>query len=196
MKHLLIYDFQLNRLLKKYAGSIRRRSLKLAFEGKKSYKKSSLKCKKLVNYCVIYRDYKEAELTPKAELFAKPAILMKQYIKSSDLALLYSEEDTLLNKKVVTKEDYDMMYYIFVNCKLTAATKAVDYKYKCSRNDIKYDMNLIDQWYNESLQVLERCKENTLFSQVEGTPLSKFLKMQIPHFPGKWWEIVENAALR
>ncbi|PKC71655.1 hypothetical protein RhiirA1_453301 [Rhizophagus irregularis] len=32
--------------------------------------------------------------------------------------------------------------------------------------------------------------------QVEGAPLSKIQKMQIPHFPGKWWEIVENAALR
>ncbi|CAB4378753.1 unnamed protein product [Rhizophagus irregularis] len=27
-------------------------------------------------------------------------------------------------------------------------------------------------------------------------PLSKIQKMQIPHFPGKWWEIVENATLR
>ena len=33
-------------------------------------------------------------------------------------------------------------------------------------------------------------------TQVEGAPLSKIQKMQIPHFPGKWWEIVENAALR
>ncbi|GET50794.1 uncharacterized protein OCT59_028879 [Rhizophagus irregularis] len=33
-------------------------------------------------------------------------------------------------------------------------------------------------------------------AQVEGAPLSKIQKMQIPHFPGKWWEIVENAALR
>ncbi|PKB97659.1 hypothetical protein RhiirA5_404176 [Rhizophagus irregularis] len=33
-------------------------------------------------------------------------------------------------------------------------------------------------------------------SQVEGAPLSKIQKMQIPHFPGKWWEIVENATLR
>ena len=33
-------------------------------------------------------------------------------------------------------------------------------------------------------------------TQVEGAPLSKIQKMQIPHFPGKWWEIVENATLR
>ncbi|GET56573.1 hypothetical protein RIR_jg15914.t1 [Rhizophagus irregularis DAOM 181602=DAOM 197198] len=33
-------------------------------------------------------------------------------------------------------------------------------------------------------------------TQVEGAPLSKIQKMQIPHFSGKWWEIVENAALR
>ncbi|PKK56919.1 hypothetical protein RhiirC2_799035 [Rhizophagus irregularis] len=30
---------------------------------------------------------------------------------------------------------------------------------------------------------------------VEGAPLSKIQKMQIPYFSGKWWEIVENAAL-
>ncbi|CAB4394135.1 unnamed protein product [Rhizophagus irregularis] len=35
-----------------------------------------------------------------------------------------------------------------------------------------------------------------LIAQVEGAPLSKIQKMQIPHFPGKWWEIVENATLR
>ncbi|PKY39971.1 hypothetical protein RhiirA4_453267 [Rhizophagus irregularis] len=27
------------------------------------------------------------------------------------------------------------------------------------RDDIEYDMNLIDQWYNKSLQVLEKRKE-------------------------------------
>ncbi|PKY57824.1 hypothetical protein RhiirA4_479191 [Rhizophagus irregularis] len=68
------------------------------------------------------------------------------------------KEDTLSKKKVATKENYDMMYHIFVNCKLTA-TKAADYRYKCSRNDIEYDMNIIDHWYNESLQVLKRRKE-------------------------------------
>ena len=50
------------------------------------------------------------------------------------------------------------MYNIFVICKLTA-TETADYRYKCSRDDIEYDMNLIDQWYNKSLQALERCKE-------------------------------------
>ncbi|CAB4412234.1 unnamed protein product [Rhizophagus irregularis] len=35
-----------------------------------------------------------------------------------------------------------------------------------------------------------------IITQVEGAPLSKIQKMQIPHFSGKWWEIVENAALR
>ncbi|PKB95427.1 hypothetical protein RhiirA5_436737 [Rhizophagus irregularis] len=34
------------------------------------------------------------------------------------------------------------------------------------------------------------------FGSVEGAPLSKIQKMQIPHFSGKWWEIVENATLR
>ncbi|GET52600.1 hypothetical protein GLOIN_2v1876992 [Rhizophagus irregularis DAOM 181602=DAOM 197198] len=69
--------------------------------------KRSLKYKKSVNYRVIYKDYKEAELTPgtkKAELFAKHKIRgiknnmnkwkflnNEQYIKSSDLALLYSK---------------------------------------------------------------------------------------------------------
>ncbi|PKC51250.1 hypothetical protein RhiirA1_484181, partial [Rhizophagus irregularis] len=33
-------------------------------------------------------------------------------------------------------------------------------------------------------------------TQVEGAPLSKIQKMQIPHFSGKWWKIVENATLR
>ncbi|PKK57992.1 hypothetical protein RhiirC2_857983 [Rhizophagus irregularis] len=33
-------------------------------------------------------------------------------------------------------------------------------------------------------------------TQVEGAPLSKIQKMQISHFSGKWWEIVENATLR
>ncbi|GET56057.1 hypothetical protein GLOIN_2v1780145 [Rhizophagus irregularis DAOM 181602=DAOM 197198] len=87
--------------------------------------------------------------------------MTEQYIKSSDIALLYSEmdshtfkEDTLPKRRIATKEDYNMMYHIFINCKLTA-TKAVNYKYKCSRNDIEYDMNLIDQWYNKSLQALE-----------------------------------------
>ncbi|PKK71216.1 hypothetical protein RhiirC2_849334 [Rhizophagus irregularis] len=144
----------------------------LAFEGRKSYERPS----------------------SKSELFAKhkvrATILTEQYIKSSDLALLYSEvnsysayneltediflnhtfdednfamirafkEDTFPKKKVATKEYYDMMYHIFINCKLTV-TEAADYKYKCSKNDIEYDMNLIDQWYNESLQALERCKE-------------------------------------
>ncbi|CAB4383904.1 unnamed protein product [Rhizophagus irregularis] len=134
----------------------------LAFEGRKSYERPS----------------------------SKSTILTEQYIKSSDLALLYSEvnsysayneltediflnhtfdednfamirafkEDTFPKKKVATKEYYDMMYHIFINCKLTV-TEAADYKYKCSKNDIEYDMNLIDQWYNESLQALERCKE-------------------------------------
>ncbi|CAG8734813.1 20794_t:CDS:2, partial [Rhizophagus irregularis] len=157
----------------------------LAFKGRKSYEQPSPKCKKAVNYRVIYRDYKETELTivtKKADLFAKRRV-REQYIKSSDLALLYSEvnsysayneltediflnhtfdednftmiqafkEDTFPKKKVATKEYYDMMYHIFINCKLTA-TEAADYKYKCSKNDIEYDMNLIDQWYNESLQ--------------------------------------------
>ncbi|PKY55602.1 hypothetical protein RhiirA4_475176 [Rhizophagus irregularis] len=101
----------------------------LAFEGRKSYKQPSAKCKKLVNYRVIYRNYNEADLTSgtkKVELFTKrrirglksnmekckflnnseviinfqlshhiwkpiAAILTKQYIKSSNLALLYSE---------------------------------------------------------------------------------------------------------
>ncbi|PKY58490.1 hypothetical protein RhiirA4_429748 [Rhizophagus irregularis] len=76
-----------------------------------------------------------------------------------DFAMIRTfKEDTLPKKKVAMKEDYDMMYHIFVNCKLTA-TEAVDYRYKCSRNDIEYDMNIIDQWYNESLQALERRKE-------------------------------------
>ncbi|PKY52098.1 hypothetical protein RhiirA4_469514 [Rhizophagus irregularis] len=107
-------------------------------------------------------------------------ILAEQYIKLSDLALLYSEvnshyayneltediflnhtfdeddfamirtfkEDTLPRKRAATKEDYDIMYYIFVNCKLTFI-EAANYRYKCSRDDIEYDMNLIDQWYNE-----------------------------------------------
>jgi predicted Zn-dependent peptidase len=68
------------------------------------------------------------------------------------------DEDTLPKKKVATKEDYDMMYHIFINCKLTA-TEAADYRYKCSRNDIEYNMNFINQWYNESLQALERHKK-------------------------------------
>ncbi|CAB4419797.1 unnamed protein product [Rhizophagus irregularis] len=46
----------------------------LAFEGRKSYERPSTKCKKPVNYRVIYRNYKETELTlgtKKMELFAK-----------------------------------------------------------------------------------------------------------------------------
>ncbi|CAB5203358.1 unnamed protein product [Rhizophagus irregularis] len=42
----------------------------------------------------------------------------------------------------------------------------------------------------------EWTKKRSIDTQVEGAPLSKIQKMQIPHFPGKWWEIVENAALR
>jgi hypothetical protein len=68
------------------------------------------------------------------------------------------KENTLPKKRVATKEDYDMMYHIFVNCKLTFR-EAADYRYKCSKDDIKYDMNLIDQWYNESLQALEKRKK-------------------------------------
>ncbi|CAB4402312.1 unnamed protein product [Rhizophagus irregularis] len=116
--------------------------------------------------------------------------MKEQYIKSSDLALLYSEvnshrafneltddiflnhtfdeddfamirafkEDTLPKRKIATKEDYDMMYHIFTKCNLSMV-EAADQKYQCSRNDIVYDMNLIDQWYNESLQAIERRKE-------------------------------------
>ncbi|CAB4423255.1 unnamed protein product [Rhizophagus irregularis] len=200
----------------------------LAFEGRKSYERLSPKCKKPVNYRIIYRDYQETDLTlgtKKAELFAKrrvrslkhnidkwkvlnngeirthsrpshhiwkptAAIMVEQYIKSSDFALLYSEvnsyseyneltddiflnhtfdednfamirafkEDTLPQKKVATKEDYDMIYHIFTKCTLSVA-EAADLRYKCSRNDIVYDMNLIDQWHNESLQQMERRKE-------------------------------------
>ncbi|GET56359.1 hypothetical protein GLOIN_2v1780145 [Rhizophagus irregularis DAOM 181602=DAOM 197198] len=43
------------------------------------------------------------------------------------------------------------------------AAKAADHKYKC-KNDIVYDMNLIDQWYNELLQALERYRANLIFS--------------------------------
>ena len=42
---------------------------------------------------------------------------------------------------------------------VTTDTEAADYRYKCSRDDILYDMDVIDQWYNESLQALERRKE-------------------------------------
>ncbi|PKY49043.1 hypothetical protein RhiirA4_464852 [Rhizophagus irregularis] len=182
----------------------------LAFDGRKSYERPSPKCKKLVNYWVIYQNYQETDLTPgtkKAELLAKrkvrglksniekwrflnngevrthsrsshhiwkpiAAIMTEQYIKSSDLALLYSEvnshsayyeltediflnhtfdkddfalirtfkEDTLSQKKIATKEDYDMMHHIFTKCNLLVA-EAADHRYKCSKDDIVYDMN-------------------------------------------------------
>ncbi|CAB4429540.1 unnamed protein product [Rhizophagus irregularis] len=105
------------------------------------------------------------------------AIMTEQYIKSSDLALLYSEvnshseyneltddiflnhtfdeddftmirafkEDNLPKKKIATKEDYDIIYHIFTKCTLSVAEAADFIKYKCGRNDIVYDMNLIDQ---------------------------------------------------
>uniref|UniRef100_U9T024 Uncharacterized protein n=1 Tax=Rhizophagus irregularis (strain DAOM 181602 / DAOM 197198 / MUCL 43194) TaxID=747089 RepID=U9T024_RHIID len=57
--------------------------------------------------------------------------MTEQYIKSSDIALLYSEmdshKDTLPKRRIATKEDYNMMYHIFINY----------------------------QWYNKSLQALE-----------------------------------------
>ncbi|PKY60796.1 hypothetical protein RhiirA4_484938 [Rhizophagus irregularis] len=118
------------------------------------------------------------------------AIMTEQYIKSSDLALLYSEvnshstyneltediflnhtfdeddftmirafkEDTLPQRKIATKEDYDMMHHIFTKCNLSVA-EAADHRYRCSRDDIVYDMNFIDQWYNESLQAIDKRKE-------------------------------------
>ncbi|CAB4443024.1 unnamed protein product [Rhizophagus irregularis] len=184
----------------------------LAFKGRKSYEQPSAKCKKLVNYRVIYKDYKETELTPetkKMELFAKrrirglksnmekwkflnngevitnsqplhhiwklTAAILTEYhcayneltediflnhtFDEDDFAIIRAfKKDTLPKKKVATKEDYDIMYHIFVNCKLTV-TEAADYRYKCSRNNIEYNMNIIDQWYNESLQALKRHKE-------------------------------------
>ncbi|PKY60136.1 hypothetical protein RhiirA4_430903 [Rhizophagus irregularis] len=166
----------------------------LAFDGRKSYERSSPK----------------SAGTKKAELFAKrrvgglknnmdkwrilnngevrthfqpshhiwksiAAIMTEQYIKSSDLALLYSEvnshsayneltediflnhtfdeddfamirafkEDTLPQKKIATKEDYDMMHHINTKCNLSVA-EAADHRYRCSRDNIVYDMNLID----------------------------------------------------
>ncbi|PKK44022.1 hypothetical protein RhiirC2_804156 [Rhizophagus irregularis] len=44
-------------------------------------------------------------------------------------------------------------------------------------------------------KLLTKCK-CAVRTQVEGAPLSKIQKIQISHFSGKWWEIVENAALR
>ncbi|CAB4415542.1 unnamed protein product [Rhizophagus irregularis] len=47
-----------------------------------------------------------------------------------------------------------------------------------------------------SCNPVEKKNHDQIIAQVEGAPLSKIQKMQIPHFSGKWWEIVENAALR
>ncbi|CAB4443126.1 unnamed protein product [Rhizophagus irregularis] len=86
-------------------------------------------------------------------------IFLNHTFDEDDFAIIRAfKEDTLPKKKVATKEDYDIMYHIFVNCKLTV-TEAADYRYKCSRNNIEYNMNIIDQWYNESLQALKRHKE-------------------------------------
>ncbi|PKC55677.1 hypothetical protein RhiirA1_475199 [Rhizophagus irregularis] len=71
-------------------------------------------------------------------------IFLNHTFDEDDFAIIQAfKEDTLPKKRVATKEDYDMIYHIFINCKLTF-TEAADYRYKCSRNDIEYDMNLID----------------------------------------------------
>ncbi|CAB4396152.1 unnamed protein product [Rhizophagus irregularis] len=63
------------------------------------------------------------------------------------------------------------------------------------------DLNSVTQLCNSSLEekicseLDSKCKKGKS-AQVEGAPLSKIQKMQIPHFPGKWWKIVENATLR
>ncbi|PKC57441.1 hypothetical protein RhiirA1_472497 [Rhizophagus irregularis] len=87
-------------------------------------------------------------------------IFLNHMFDEDDFALIHAfkEDNTLSKKKMATKEDYDIIHHIFTKCNLSVA-EAADHRYKCSRYDIIYDINLIDQWYNKLLQAIERCKE-------------------------------------
>ncbi|CAB4438793.1 unnamed protein product [Rhizophagus irregularis] len=124
----------------------------LAFKGRKSYERPSAN-EVITNSKLSHHIWKPIA-----------AILIEQYIKSSDFALLYSEvnsycayneltEDIFLNHTF--DEDDFAMIQVFKEDTLPKKEVA-NYRYKCSKDDIKYNMNLIDQWYNESLQALEK----------------------------------------
>ncbi|CAB4411950.1 unnamed protein product [Rhizophagus irregularis] len=100
----------------------------LAFEGRKSYERPSLKLNSHSAYNELTED-----------------IFLNHTFNEDDFVMIRAfKEDTLPKKKIATKEDYDMMHHIFTKCNLSVA-EAADHKYKCSRYDIVYDMKLIDQ---------------------------------------------------
>ncbi|PKY47945.1 hypothetical protein RhiirA4_463359 [Rhizophagus irregularis] len=58
-------------------------------------------------------------------------IFLNHTFDKDDFAMIQAfKEDIFPKKRMVTKEDYDIMYHIFINYKLTV-TEAADYKYKC-----------------------------------------------------------------
>ncbi|PKC63825.1 kinase-like protein [Rhizophagus irregularis] len=60
-----------------------------------------------------------------------------------------------------------------------------------------HEQNLIHcDFHDGNILKHNKYKNNLKDDESQRSTLSKFQKMQIPHFPGKWWEIVENAALR
>ncbi|PKB96219.1 hypothetical protein RhiirA5_435217 [Rhizophagus irregularis] len=63
-----------------------------------------------------------------------------------------------------------------------------------SRSPFKTFEDLPNRWKNRYTPITSI--DSNIYLMVEGAPLSKIQKMQIYHFPGKWWEIVENATLR